>query len=128
MTPHIIISSADLDGLEALAGSLPSHAAMRAALLHELDRAEIVEPQALPPDVVAMRSTVRFTIGASAEEHCLTLVYPAEADGHADRISVLTPVGSALLGLGKGDTIAWDVPAGGQVRLTVRDVAHGDAP
>jgi regulator of nucleoside diphosphate kinase len=115
----ITLSSRDLDRIEDLLESLsPTAFPGKAALLAELDRAEVVEPREVPPDLVTMNSTVRFVIVDTGEEFCMTLVYPKDADGSAERISVLAPVGSALLGLSVGDELDWPRP-GGQV-MTVR--------
>lgn len=115
----ITLSSRDLDRIEDLLESLSATAFPgKAALLAELDRAEVVEPNEVPPDLVTMNSTVRFAIVDTGEEFCMTLVYPKDADGSAERISVLAPVGSALLGLSVGDELEWPRP-GGQV-MTVR--------
>lgn len=122
--PKIILSSQDLDRLEALLDSLPATAFPgKTDLRAELDRAEVVEPQAIPPDVVTMNSTVRFAL-ESGEEFCLTLVYPKDMDGSADRISVLAPVGSALLGLSAGDYIEWPRPGGGLMRVRIVEVVY----
>src|SRR6187200_1805906 len=98
--PRILLTSRDSTRLEALLDSLPGNSFPgKAALEAELARAEIVEPDAIPPNVVTMNSTVRFTIAESGEEFRLTLVYPKDVGGEHERISVLAPVGSALLGL-----------------------------
>ena len=75
--PQIVLTSQDLDRLEALLESLPENAFPgRAALRAELDRAEIVESEQIPPSVVTMNSTVRFSIDSSGEDFFLFLVYP----------------------------------------------------
>lgn len=122
--PNIVLTSQDLDRLEALLDSLPATAFPgKAELRAELDRAEVVEPQEIPPDVVTMNSTVRFAL-ESGEEFCLTLVYPKDTDGSADRISVLAPVGSALLGLAAGDYIEWPRPGGGMTKVRIVEVVY----
>src|SRR5690606_29962446 len=80
------------------------------ALDDELERAEVVDPSALPPNVVTMNSRVRLRERRSGREHELTLVYPPDAG--EDRVSVLAPVGSALLGLSVGQDIEWPLPDG----------------
>ena len=82
------------------------------ALARELSRATIVESSELPGDVVAMYSTVWFRDSDSGEIEKYTLVYPSDADVTRDRISVLAPVGTALLGYREGDTVQWRVPSG----------------
>lgn len=96
----------------------------KAALLAELGRAEVLDPQEMPPTVVTMNSTVRFTMAGSDQPFCLTLVYPKDLDGGAERISVLAPVGSALLGLSLGDSIAWPRPGGGAITVTIKEIVY----
>ncbi|HUW25901.1 MAG TPA: nucleoside diphosphate kinase regulator [Gallionella sp.] len=122
--PEIIMTSYDLDRLEALLDALPDAAFPgKTELRAELDRAEVVEPQDVPPDVVTMNSVVRFAM-ESGEEFSLTLVYPRDMDGSADRISVLAPVGSALLGLTAGEHIEWPRPGGGTLKLRLVEVIY----
>lgn len=123
--PQIILTSRDLDRLEALLESLPANAFPgRAALQAELDRAEIVAPEKVPPSVVTMNSTVRFSIENSGEDFCLTLVYPKDIDGNANRISILAPVGGALLGLSVGDELEWPRPGGGMMKVRVVEIVY----
>lgn len=108
--PEIILTSQDLGRLERLPDSLPEDSFPgKIELQAELDRAEVVEPQEVPPDVVTMNSKVRFAF-ESGGEFCLTLVYPQDTDGSVERISILAPVGNALLGLSMGEHIAWPRP------------------
>lgn len=83
-----------------------------AALAGELRRAKVVARSHMPPDVVTMNSTVRLSDLETGEAETYTLVYPEEADIEANRISVLAPVGTALLGYRAGDVVEWPVPAG----------------
>lgn len=107
------MTSLDFDRLEAILDALPVETFPgKTELRGELDRAEVVEPQDVPPDVVTMNSKVRFVL-ESGEEFCLTLVYPQDIDGSTERISILAPVGSALLGLSAGAQIEWPRPGGG---------------
>lgn len=122
---RIVLTSRDLQRLEKLLDSLPTDAfADKSALETELKRAEVVEPDQVPPNVVTMNSTVRFTITESGEEFRLTLVYPKDALGEPDRISILAPVGSALLGLAVGDEIEWPRPGGGVSTVRVVEVVY----
>ncbi|HEU4685800.1 MAG TPA: nucleoside diphosphate kinase regulator [Nitrospira sp.] len=82
------------------------------ALQHELDRAHIVEPTAIPSDVVTMNSRVRLKNLDPGQESELTLVFPSNADLEHHKISVLAPVGTAILGCRVGDSVDWPVPAG----------------
>lgn len=122
--PRIILTSQDLDRLEALLDTLPAGGFPgKSELQAELDRAEVVAPEAVSPDVVTMNSKVRFAL-ESGEEFCLTLVYPKDMDGSAERISILAPVGSALLGLSVGDHIEWPRPGGGMMKVQLVEVIY----
>ncbi len=90
-------------------------------LQDELDRANVVEPEELPDDVITVNSTARFIDEATNEQFEITLVYPDKADG-ASKISVLAPVGSALLGLSAGQSIPWQVPGRQKLQLKVLEV------
>lgn len=83
-----------------------------AALAGELRRARVVPRSQIPPDVVTMNSTVRLRDLETDEEETYTLVYPEDADIEADRLSILAPIGTALLGYRAGDVVEWPVPAG----------------
>lgn len=123
MKPNIIITTADLERLESLIGSMPHMDAATTELLEELQRAEIVESNDMPRDVVTMGSTVRFTVNPGAEEFCRRLVFPREVTD-ASTISVLSPVGSALLGLSVGSSMEWPGPTGGQLVIRIIEVVH----
>ncbi len=118
MKPDLIISSRDLEQLEQLLAHLPaSMNTVRNALTEELERADIREPEDMPANVVTMNSKVRFAVENTSDEFALTLSYPAQLSDGPDRISILSPVGSALLGLSAGARIDWPGPSG---RLNVR--------
>lgn len=78
----------------------------------ELDRAEIVDAKDIPANVITMRSTIRLKDLVSGEENTYSLVFPTEADFSQGKISVLAPIGTAILGYKSGDTIEWTVPSG----------------
>ena len=121
--PEIIVSMADLERLEGLLGELRAGAPEIAeGLRSELDRARIVEPADVPHDVVTMNSTVRFADEESGKEFERTLCYPEEATGGTDKVSILAPLGSALLGLSVGQRIDWPVPGGRTARIRILDV------
>ena len=123
--PPITLSSQDLDRIEALLAALPSSAlAGKAELQAELDRAEVLAPEEMPASVVTMNSTVKFSIVETGKEFCLTLVYPRDMDGSADRISIFAPVGSALLGLAVGDELAWPGPGGKPMTVRVKSIVY----
>jgi regulator of nucleoside diphosphate kinase len=113
---NIIISTTDRERLWRLMDSarldLRISAASIAALESELARADIREPEELPVDVVSMGSTVWFRDLGTDEVEQYTLVVPSEADVMRDRISVLAPIGTALLGYRLGDIVEWRVPSG----------------
>jgi regulator of nucleoside diphosphate kinase len=121
--PEITVSTADLDRLEGLLGELRAGAPEIAdGLRSELDRARIVEPDEVPKDVVTMNSTVRFADEESGKEFERTLCYPGEATGGADKVSILAPLGSALLGLSVGQSIDWPVPGGRTAHIRILEV------
>jgi regulator of nucleoside diphosphate kinase len=95
-----------------------------AALAGELRRARVVPRAQVPRDVVKMNSTVRLRDLEADEDETYTLVYPHEADISAGRLSVLAPVGTALLGYRVGDVIEWPVPAG-VARFRIEEVTPG---
>ncbi|MBS1960855.1 MAG: nucleoside diphosphate kinase regulator [Bdellovibrionales bacterium] len=92
-------------------------------LEEEIGRATIVPDEKLPPNVVAMDSTVRFVDADTGQESVFTLVYPHEASVEEGRISILAPVGTALIGLRTGQSIRWPVPGGKSRNLTVVSVS-----
>ena len=93
------------------------------ALAEELEDAEVVEPESVPPDVVTMRSRVRVLDMVSGQTATYTLCYPVEADLEAGRLSVLAPIGTALLGYREGDVVEWPVPGGVRV-LRIEKLLH----
>ena len=93
------------------------------ALEEELDKAHIVGSRDIPGDVVTMRSQVRVKDMKSGTEMDLSVVFPSEADLEQGKISVLAPVGTALLGYRVGDTIEWKVP-GGLRRLKIERILY----
>ena len=121
----IVLTSRDFDRLEALLSSLPPNGFPdKANLERELERAQVVAPEDIPPNVVTMNSTVRFKMEGSSEDLHLTLVYPKDINNQPDRISVLAPIGSALLGLSVGDELEWPRPGGGMTKVRVVDVIY----
>jgi len=125
MKPSILVSWLDMDRLDRMLDSLPAaQATARDALLDELGRAALAEPWEMPPDVVTMNSRVRFSLDGASEEVAMTLTYPKDMQGNPDQLSILTPVGTALLGLKTGDTIRWQRPDGAMFELTVRGIEY----
>jgi len=105
--PAIIISERDYDRLVGLANAAIDRVPdVASTLLDEADRAKVVPAEALPDDVVAMGSSVAFRDDATDAVRTVQLVYPQEADIAAGKVSVLTQIGAALIGLRQGQTIA----------------------
>ena len=124
-SPNIVISSTDLQRLDALFQSQKAtDSPDLKSLQDELLRATIVDSRDVPPSVVTMNSTVRFVIEPTGKEFELTLVYPKDVDHRPDRISILAPVGSALLGLSVGQQIVWPLPGGKAVTVRIIDVVY----
>ena len=89
----------------------------------ELDRAEIVNPKDVPENVITMRSKVRLKDLVTGQANTYSLVFPTEADSNEGKISVLAPIGTAILGYRLGDTIEWSVPSGLR-RIKVDDILY----
>ena len=92
-------------------------------LMEDLDRADVVALRDIPADVVTMNSMVKLRDLDSGEEMMFTLVFPSSADISKGKISVLAPVGSAILGYKAGDIIRWKVP-GRMRRLRIENVLY----
>jgi regulator of nucleoside diphosphate kinase len=112
----IYITEFDLTRLEELLDKIDTEGSRDSRHLQELEdellRAEVVEPQQIPADVVTMNSRVALKDLATGEEMVYELVFPSDARLEENRISILAPVGTALLGYRAGDTITWKVPGG----------------
>lgn len=102
---HALLAKADPEAVELL--------------YEELDAATVLPDAELPADVVTMGSTVTFLDTDTGEESTVSLVYPSDADASRNCVSILAPVGAALIGLRVGETIEWPVPRGGHRRLQV---------
>lgn len=121
--PSLVISELDSVRLEKLLDQPEWHGTEGAeALAAELDRAEIVDSHDLPKNVVSMNSTVRLFDEALGGEIVLTLVYPQDVG--EGKISIMAPVGSALLGMKVGQQIDWPLPSGNTTRLKVLEVLY----
>lgn len=124
-TAPITVSSLDMERLEQLVEQPAYRNAIGAeALRTELLRATVVDPDKIPNDIVTMNSTALVEDEDSKEAHELTLVYPREADGTPGKVSVLAPVGSAMLGLRIGQSIEWHLPGGRRLRLRVQAIRY----
>ena len=118
--PTIYLTQKDMDRLLKL---VEAHPAKRFDKLEgELVRATVVPREEIPADVVTMNSRVIFENETTRERREITLVYPGSADIDAGKISVLVPVGTALLGLRVGQAIDWELPGGEKQRYRIVEV------
>lgn len=124
--PRLVIGDDDHDRLMTMANGLSGpRAQMAEQLLTELERARVVAQAKLADTVVRMGSTVSFTT-TDGFDRTYKLVYPGEADISENKVSVLTPIGAALIGLSKGQSIPWTARDGRLLSLTVVEVVQGD--
>lgn len=116
VTRQIFITDFDLQRLQDLienASRRPSRDGRHLEDLgQELLKAEVVDPAGIPPDVITMNSRVCLSDMVSGEELIYTLVFPGDADLESGKISVLAPIGTAMIGYRTGDRITWRVPSG----------------
>ena len=123
--PPITLIDTEAEALSGLAmASLGKSTLGAKLLLQELERAETYDASGLPPHVATMMSQVMFVDERTGETHQVQLVYPKDADSELQRISVLTPIGAALIGLSKGASIDWPDRAGEYRRLRILDVVQ----
>lgn len=131
---QIFITDFDLERLEDLIENA-SHRSSRddkhlEELKQELSKADVVPPAGIPPDVITMNSRVCLQDLETGEDLVYTLVFPTDADLESGKISVLAPIGTAMIGYRVGDTIKWQVPAGTRKfkvkRLLYQPEAAGD--
>jgi regulator of nucleoside diphosphate kinase len=111
---HIYITSFDRGRLRDLLKQ-PWHPNLKGyldALQSELDRAEVLDAEEIPPDAITMNSTVSLIDIATSEVDEYTLVFPKDADADSGKISVMAPLGTAMLGYRVGDVFEWEVPMG----------------
>lgn len=123
----IVVTRTDLERLRLLVESVRTRRRWEElhvmALAEELENAEVVEPDCVPADVVTMRSRVRVLDVLNGGTSTYTICYPIEADVEAGRLSVLAPVGTALLGYREGDVVEWPAPGGVRV-LKIEKLLH----
>jgi len=125
--PNIFITEPDMEKLrrllEGARNSTSKDKEHLAMLEEELDRARLVAAGRLPADVVTMNSRVSMTDLDTGKEMTYTLVFPRDADFSQGKISVLAPIGTAILGYRAGDVIEWNVPAGKR-KFRVEEILH----
>ena len=116
MTREIIITESDKQKLQKIVDDIIQYSTdgrEHVRLLEaELTKAKTVAAEQIPADVVTMNSKVLLSIGDLEEKIAYTLVYPEDADFSQNRISVMAPIGTAILGYKEGNTIEWHVPNG----------------
>lgn len=121
--PQICLIDSEAETLADLAleveTTLPQVSAL---LLEEIGRAEFYQASALPAGVVRMHSIVTYRDESSGERRTVQIVYPADADINAGRISILTPIGAGLIGLRKGASISWPDRSGKLRTIAIIDV------
>ncbi|MBD2790832.1 nucleoside diphosphate kinase regulator [Xenorhabdus szentirmaii] len=123
--PKIIINELDAERLDSLLEQ-PAFANtdIADALNEELDRAEILPPVEIPADVVTMNSEIRFIDLGNNEERIRTLVYPSSLKDSTKQLSVMAPLGAALLGLRINDEITCELPNGEKARVKVLGILY----
>ena len=114
--PQIFITTKDAQKLRELIRNA-FHSNYRGSeylkkLEEEIEKASVVEPDQIPPDVITLNSTARLIDQNTDEEMLYTLVFPEDADVSKGKISILAPIGTAMLGYKTGDTFEWDTPSG----------------
>lgn len=113
---QIFITEFDLERLEGLIEKACRMSTRDGKHLEELEqellKADVVPPSGIPPDVITMNSRVCLRDMETEKDLVYTLVFPEDADLEAGKISVLAPIGTAMIGYRVGDTIKWQVPAG----------------
>lgn len=118
--PPIIINRLDAERLQRLIDNVSDKDIAVAELLEEeLSRGEIRDPEDIPDNVVSMNSQVRFTDLTRGTKMIRTLVYPHSLEKVPDGISVMAPIGAALIGLRVGDIIEWPLPNNTEARLRI---------
>ncbi len=122
-TRVIYITEADMQRLRPLIEGMKNSRDDLRALESELKQARVVAPADVPPDVITMNSKARLRDLDTGEEMVFTVVFPGNASIEHDRISVVAPIGTAMLGHRVGDEFEWQVPAG-LVRLRVEKVLY----
>ncbi len=123
--PPLHLIDAEADQLYGLATQIEQRMpAVAQMLLAEIERAQTHPADQLPDGVVTMGSTVEFLDEGSGASRTVTLVFPANADIAAGRVSILTPVGAGLIGLSEGQSILWPDREGHERRLSIVKVTR----
>jgi regulator of nucleoside diphosphate kinase len=121
--PAIILSAKDHDRLATLAHAARSRLPdLASELAEEVGRARVLGRDEIADNFVGMNDDLAFRDDTTGRVRQVTLVYPDEADISRGKISVMTPVGTALIGLRTGHSITWETPLGETRQLTVVSV------
>lgn len=124
-TPDIIISSLDLERLEALLDSDSVNDVLaKLKLEEELERATVVDSRHIPENVVSMNSTIQLSISSSEAPFYLTLVYPKDVKEDGSTLSIFSPIGTTLLGMKQGDEIYWPNPGGKNIKVRIENIQY----
>jgi|AntDeeMetagen681_2_1112603.scaffolds.fasta_scaffold03296_2 regulator of nucleoside diphosphate kinase len=118
----ITVSERDYERIDALLDKTGDNVPGIRELRAELERSDVLPSEQMPVDVVTMNSTVVFENIATGKRFELALVYPHDMDANPGKVSILAPVGSALLGLAVDQTIQWQMPGGNALELRVLEV------
>lgn len=125
--PAIQMIDTEADALTQLAiGAEDRFPEVSELLLDEIGRANIVKAERIGPDVVTMMATVEFVDEESGAVRSVQLVYPADADISAGRVSILTLIGAALIGLREGQVINWPDRSGKHRKLRIASVKRAE--
>lgn len=125
MRPRIVIAHSEHARLVDLASGAPgANSTVAEYLLEELNRSFIVPDGACAANVVRMGSRVTYREDSTSRIRRVTLTYPHQADIAHSRVSILTPIGAALIGMSIAQSIDWPAPDGRREELTVLDVVN----
>jgi regulator of nucleoside diphosphate kinase len=125
--PSIFITTKDVEKLRDLIREA-YHTEYRGSdylkkLAEEIQKASVVQPDQIPSDVITLNSTARLVDQETNEEMVYTLVFPEDADSFHGKISILAPIGTAMLGYTAGDIFEWDTP-GGERTIRVKEILY----
>jgi regulator of nucleoside diphosphate kinase len=125
--PSIFITTKDAEKLRALIREA-YHTEYRGSdylkkLAEEMEKASVVQPDQIPAEVSTLKSTARLVDQETREEMVYTLVFPEDTDTSQGKISILAPIGTAMLGYKAGDTFEWDTPGGKRI-IRVKEILY----
>ena len=125
--PKIFVTTKDAEKLRELIRKA-HHSDYRGSdylkkLAEEIEKASVVQSNQIPSDVITLNSTARLVDQKTDEEMLYTLVFPEDADISQGKISILAPIGTAMLGYKVGDTFEWDTPGGTRI-IRVKEILY----